>query len=114
MTTDICFNVFAFINEKIFRNHRESSIVHRETVNILAANVIHQLKHKLKHWIKLIYPNDMLQFPSPTGGPTQTKSNPSNNFTWSSNNLPSISKKPVTSKDNKSSTLKISVKELSK
>lgn len=59
------FKAFSFINEKLLRNTKESTVLKGGVLNILWANVLYSLRRKMGLELKLQYPNSILQFPLP-------------------------------------------------
>ena len=59
------WGAFGWINETIFRNTKEDTVLKGGVFTILKANVIHTLRTTFKCELKLQYPNDILKFPLP-------------------------------------------------
>ena len=63
--TSLAIKIFKIINEKIFRNTKESSVNIVGVTNILTANMMYSLKYALGVPLKLKYPNKTMEFPLP-------------------------------------------------
>ena len=57
--------ISSFINEKILRNSKESSVLNVGVFNILTSNIWHNIKYKLGFSLGLSHPNTTLKFPLP-------------------------------------------------
>lgn len=59
------FKAFGFVNESILRNTKESTVLNGGVINILWANITHNMRKMLGFDLKLQYPNNTLKFPLP-------------------------------------------------
>lgn len=63
--SNLFFKVFTFLNEKILRNSKESTVLKGGVITILWASILHDIRNAFGCSLKLQYPNETLKFPLP-------------------------------------------------
>jgi hypothetical protein len=59
------YKAFGFVNENILRNTKENTVLNGGVINIMWANITHNMRKMLGFDLKLQYPNNTIKFPLP-------------------------------------------------